>query len=158
MKQLSDLVKQGVTIKTTQQHSDELPQEIKDVLNMCWSEMKLAKKSWKKDLRSEQDIKSYLTGLGKALMIGRIDSAKKLKYGLEYLYLDESEWLPSAGVFVKWCREGYNQELHQKNMIKNTQRILDERRLLGNGTFEERQTEAKSEIGKLRDILKGKHK
>lgn len=131
----------------------ELPQEIKDVLNYCWSEMKMAKTGWSKQLEGAEDIKRYLNGLGKALIINRIDSMEKLRYGLEYLYMDESAWLPSAGQFAKWCKEGYGQHIRQQELLGNVQKITDEKLMLDSKPFEERKAEAKANIADLRNIL-----
>ena len=139
--------------KQTIRQEKKLPKEVEEVINYCWDEMKMAKKSWKKELKTPEDIKRYLKGLGKALMINRIDSMDKLMFGLEYMYMDESEWLPSAGMFARWCKDGYNQHLKQKQLLDNANRISDERRQISSDTFEERQKTAREELNKIRKNL-----
>jgi hypothetical protein len=157
MKNITDLINtNGIQDQQFNQQQENISPELREAINYCWREMKMAKKSWSKELKTEEDIKRYLRGLSKALIAGRIDSMEKLKYGLEAMYLDESDWLPSVGMFVKWCKEGYNQHLHQQELLNNTKRITEESRLLASEPWEVRKARGKAEIAKMKAMLKNK--
>lgn len=138
----------------TQPDALELPQIAKDILNHTFNEMMACKSSWRVGFKTKDEVKNYKIALGKAMHLAKIDSYEKLQFGLDALLLDDGKYLPSVGQFVKWCKDGYNQDLHQKNLLGNTKRILDERRMLANGTFEQRQETARNELGKCLDIIK----
>jgi hypothetical protein len=133
-----------------------MPQIAKDILNHTFNEMMACKSSWRVGFKTKEEVKNYKIALGKAMFLAKIDSFQKLQFGLDHLILDENPYLPSTGLFVAWCKEGYRQHLFRQQAIDNTNRILQNNRLIESGTFEERREVKKSEMAKVMEKLKHK--
>lgn len=134
--------------------SDTIPKEIKVVIDAIFIELMDCKPSWRNAFKSKDEAQAYKKALGVAMFRSGINTVEKAGYGIAFAQTDESPFFPSVGQFISWCKDGYSQALHQKQLEDNTKRILDEKRLLSSQTWEERQAQAKEQIQGLKNILK----
>lgn len=136
--------------------SESIPQQVKTALDAIFSELMDCKPSWRNAFKTKEEAVNYKKALGVAMASAKIDSYEKARYGIAYAQLDESPFFPSVGMFVKWCKDGYNEYLTRKQLEDNTKCIMDEKRQIGAQTWEERQKTARSELSALREIIKSK--
>ena len=129
-------------------------EEMKQVLNELWLEIKGNRPSFASQLKTTEDIKRYMLSFEKAFKVNGIDSMEKLKSGLKRFYQSDNAFIPTPAQFAIWCKEEYSNDLHFKQLEENTKRIMDERRRLPSKTFEERQHEARANLMCCREIIK----
>ena len=134
--------------------TDSLAPEVKRMFNGYIEQLMALKPTIKRQLNTDSEIKAYKQQFVLALSQARIDSPDKLEFGLTYARLDSKHPFVDIGLFVSWCKEGYQQHIRQQELLGNVQKITDEKLMLSNRTFEERQAEARENIQGLKNILK----
>jgi len=146
MKQASEFYKQDtVVVAKNKYDSSELSDSDIEIANELMRNLTSAKPAWRTALKTKVDIIRYRDNLVRALIENNAATHTHIIHGLKAARLDSSDFLPAIGKFVKWCKEGY--ELEQARMPKKPTALIC------NGTFEERQKIAKSEIAKIKQGL-----
>ena len=134
--------------------SDQLPPEVKSVLDAIFDELISCKPSWRSVFKEKEEVVNYKKALGVAMLRAKIDTVEKAQFGIAFAQLDESPFFPSVGEFIKWCKDGYNTSLHFKQLEDNTKRIKDERRMISAVPWEEQQKTARDNLAALRKTIK----
>jgi hypothetical protein len=135
-----------------------IPPDVLNVLDDTIEALQSIYPSWRAGFKEDDEIIGYKQQLAIAMIENKINTHERIGFGLAVARHNNHNFMPTVGVFITWCKEKIKADIDKKKMIASTERILDERRLLGNGTFEARQAEARSEISKIREILKHPHK
>jgi len=74
------------------------------VVNMILVELKAMKSGWRAAFKSQVEVDRYKEQLLKACMENGINSIEQINAGLAHARRDESDFFPSVGKFVKWCK------------------------------------------------------
>lgn len=162
MKQVTDFVNRN-QIKPSKPVINEtnigefIPPEVLDVLDSTIESLKHAYPSWRAGFKTDDEEIGYKRQLAIAMIENGINTQEKINFGLIEARKDNSKFLPNVGSFIGWCLAMIEEQRNKERMEASTQRILDSRRMIGEQSFEERQSQARSELGNLRNILKGKH-
>jgi hypothetical protein len=154
-KQRGDDLRAFQIVNEVKYATDSMPVEAKQIINTYINRLMMLKPSMKTQFKTEKEVLEFKREFAYQCFKHGINSKEKLDCGMEYASVSTEKWI-DIGQFINWCKDGYNQNLKQTNLLNNTKRIMDERRQLGVGTFEERQAVAKQNLDELRKIIKRK--
>jgi hypothetical protein len=132
-----------------------MPKEAKLVINTYIKRLMILKPSIKAQFKTDDELIEFKREFAYQCYKHEINSKEKLDFGMKYVEDSDKEWI-DISQFIKWCKEGYNQHLHQEELSNNTKRITEERRLLASEPWEVRKARGKSEIAKMKAMLKNK--
>lgn len=131
-----------------------IPDHIKQVASQVFQQFTTMRPAWKVGFTNEnktfdqKQVTAYKIQLLLAMQENGIDSMDKVKSGLKTLRSQPGQFLPSIGDFIAACKPQANGELN----CGMYQEYRPER-LIAQGTFQERQAKAKSELAKIKQML-----
>jgi hypothetical protein len=139
--------KQPVT-RSPMEQQYQVPDELKKVAAYVFRQLTSMKTGWRVAFTDERQVKDYKIQLLRAMDENGINNFELVEAGLKQCRSDTSDFLPSPGKFVAWCKPTITGELNA-GMYKEYR----PERLISNKTFEERRAEAKSELAKIKEML-----
>jgi hypothetical protein len=132
--------------------TDSMQVEVKRIINSYINRLMILKPTMKQQYKTEVELLDFKREFAYQCYKHKINTKEKLDHGMEYASNSVEKWI-DIGQFITWCKEGYRQEIKQKKLLDNVQRITDEKRMLSSRTFEERKQEASENIDKLRAMI-----
>jgi len=144
---LSQANKEPVTRKPMDRQYN-VPEELKQVAAYVFRELTAMKTGWRLAFKDELQVTDYKIQLLKAMDENGVNNFELVNKGLKQARADDKDFLPSVGKFITWCKPKPVNELNS-GMYKEYR----PERLISSKTFDERKTEAKSELAKIREML-----
>ena len=131
----------------------QIPDHIKQVASYVFKSLTTTRPGWRngftnKGQTDERLVTNYKIALLQAMQENKIDTIEKVEAGLNTLRNQPGAFLPSIGDFISACKPQASGELN----CAMYQEYRPER-LIAQGTFQERQAMAKSELAKIKQML-----
>ncbi len=73
-------------------------------------ELKSMKSGWRAAFKSQEELDRYKKQMIKACWENRVNTQEQLDRGLAKARIDESDFFPSVGKFIKWCKPPQHHE------------------------------------------------
>jgi hypothetical protein len=129
----------------------DLPDAVRVVGNRVFAELCQIKSAWRTAFRTKDEVKGYKLQLLRGMFENGINSMDLVERGLIEARKDPSDFLPSVGKFVAWCKPPKQDGELNAAMYREYRR----ERLIASCTEAERREMAKAELAKLRGLLNG---
>ena len=91
-------------ISTQQVGARELPTSSEGIINNALTELKKTKTAWRTSFKSQLEVDGYKEHLLTACIENGINTQEQIDRGLSNARKDESDFLPSVGKFIGWCK------------------------------------------------------
>jgi hypothetical protein len=140
------------TLISTQQataKSEGYGEQAEAVVNRILVQLKNSKSGWRSAFKSQAEVDGYKEQLLQACFENGIRTEEMINKGLEQARKDPSDFLPSVGKFITWCKP---QDHHEHLAIDKATREFDaNRKLLDNKTHDREY--AKEQIRKIKSMV-----
>lgn len=127
-------------------------QNDKDIVNYILKSLKSSKTAWRSGFKSELEVNAYKEQLLIACIENKINSMELVEFGLKNARKDDSDFLPSVGKFIQWCKPDPEHWEHLR-IEKSTQEFNAIQKALPNPSSKEHGLKAIREMKKKFGIV-----
>ncbi len=126
-----------------------------EVVNKILLELKAMKTGWRAAFKSQKEVDNYKQQLLKACFESGVHTIEQIDKGLAEARRDDSDFLPSIGKFINWCKPREHPEHRRMTMAEKYNKENREAKRLEDKSPERKKEIHEKNMAEARKKLRG---